>query len=172
MIRKGLTVIEVLVALLLSSITVSIGVGVWSALGSVGDRSSSDIDATAIQRAATLRHHLPSGGLSDSSGLAGTPLRFAFPSHCLSASGWREACVVDIRIDGAEGEASLSVREGTRDAALILGPAAELRLVYLGTDDVGALRWLPAWEPTRSVPRAVAAIVDSDTIVLVTTVMP
>ena len=167
--RGGFTLIEVMVALVLSAIVL---LGARAMLGEVGDDTlriaaqarKLDADANGERTLRALVSELELGA-SDSTQLSGDPRRANFASWCDVPAGWKERCAVSLIIERrADGDAL--VIQTSRSAALVVRErvrAGSLR--YLSTVGGGG-EWIRIWGAGITAPLAIGIILDADTLIV------
>lgn len=170
--RRGMTLVELLIALSLTGLTVAVAVGISHAALTVDERLASEVvryEATVVgeqllaqlltQGAASARVSLLFEGAAD-------VVRFS--SRCPTASGTATSCEVTLQLvdvgQSAQLRAEWSGNPGTTLAILARGA----RFSYLADDHSDAEaepRWHAAWGRNAAVPRAVGVVVATDTLV-------
>jgi prepilin-type N-terminal cleavage/methylation domain-containing protein len=171
--RRGFTLVEVLVALTVGAVIV---LGARLMLEAVGDGTQrvtrqaqrTDRDANAER---VLRAVVAALEVSEAEGrtFGGDEREARFTSWCDTPGGWKELCTVTlaIRVDDA--------RNGAGAGALVLtlsgGAPLSIRagftygeLRYLA-DARDAGEWFTSWDAGISMPIAIGAIVDRDTLI-------
>lgn len=165
----GFTLIEVLVALLLSGI---VAMGVHDIFGTLSDGASRvsasgeavDATANADRFLRALVANVESDGDSQSE-FGGTSTETAFTSWCQTVHGWLERCRVSLSTESRDHETVLVGRlsiGGTVDLRRLEG-GAEFR--YLADITAGS-QWADRWTHGALTPRAIAIVSARDTVVL------
>lgn len=166
MIRRGFTVIELAVALVISGVVLSAASMLMSALGPLSDRivevaERSEREALAWAQTRDAVQMMEST-IAGAPGLIGNSREVAFTSRCLEADASLKRCTVSLRLLRDHREASL-------EASTDLGRSWSLRVeggtgfLYRLPARVGG-GWVTEWRDALLLPAAVA-IVGLDTAV-------
>lgn len=150
--RRGFTLVEVLVALVLGGFLALLAQRTWAVAGDVS-RIITTQEAEAGDRA-SLRRWLEEivgsmdTGTPGASEFRGTDATLSGTAWVTTPEGWQERMSVELRLAGP-----LVICQSGR-GQLELGPALWWRLDYLsgaGTE----VRWYPEWQSQVTLPRAV-----------------
>lgn len=165
---RGLTLVEVLVALTVSGAVVLAAHGLFLLVGDAAQRVPALGEAADLERnrERTLRELFGQIEVGTDSSLrfAGGPQAARFVSWCPARGGWRERCQVELAFVTDGDSIDLVTRWHGRVEVLHRGgPPA--RLYYLARASAGGL-WLPYWGEALSAPRAVLLILGADTLLL------
>lgn len=166
--RRGFTIVEIMVALLLSAIVV---LGARMLLEQLGDSTSrtvrgaarADRDANGEQLLRDLVRRLEVGTPATAP-FAGEPDSASFSSWCDMPAGWQERCTVVIRAEPTASGMTLSVSAGGMGTQHIrTDKHVELR--YLDDAAAGG-RWFRSWGAGITAPLAIGLLTGSDTTIL------
>ena len=166
--RRGFTLVEIVVALLVSAVVV---LGVRVLLEQLGDSTSrtvrgaahGDRDANGEQLMRDLVRRLEVG-TPDAAHFAGEPDSASFSSWCDVPAGWQERCTVVIRTEPTPSGMTLSVSAaGIGKQHIGAGSLVELR--YLDDAAAGG-RWFRSWGAGITAPLAIGLLTDRDTTIL------
>jgi prepilin-type N-terminal cleavage/methylation domain-containing protein len=167
--RSGFTLIEVMVALVLSAIVL---LGARAMLGEVGDDTlriaaqarKVDGDANGERTLRALVGNLELGA-GDSTQFAGDPRRASFSSWCDIPAGWQERCAVSLIIERrADGDA-LVIHTSQSGALVVREHVRAGSLRYLSTVSSGG-EWIRIWGAGITAPLAIGVILDADTLIV------
>jgi prepilin-type N-terminal cleavage/methylation domain-containing protein len=166
-VRSGFTLIEVIVATLISGLVV---LGAHRILVQLADSSRHIGESTAeSDRAANAERLLRTlvGRLDNSleKSLVGDPQGARFTSWCDTPGGWLERCLVTVGIIPAPGSLALAATLPDGDVVVLKSgfQAGELR--YLRAADHGG-SWTDTWVSVITVPVAIGVVLDSDTMIV------
>ena len=167
--RGGFTLVEVLVALIVSAVVIA---GARSLLEQLDDgatriaagAAAADREANGERMVRDLLLRLDVG-TSEAARFAGGPDSVSFGSWCDVPRGWRERCVVSLVIRHGETRDSLLVATSTGLGFLTLAGAAPLTLRYLDDARDGG-RWFRSWGAGITAPLAIAVAGARDTVIL------
>lgn len=166
--RRGFTLVEIVVALLVSAVVV---LGARMLLEQLGDSTSrtvrnaarGDRDANGEQLLRDLVRRLEVG-TPDAARFAGEPDSASFSSWCDVPAGWQERCTVVIRAESAATGMTLSVSaDGMGAQQIRTDNGVELR--YLDDAAAGG-RWFRSWGAGITAPLAIGLLKGSDTTIL------
>jgi prepilin-type N-terminal cleavage/methylation domain-containing protein len=168
--RSGFTLIEVLVALIVSGMVVAAAAGFLTGLA---DRAQA-IDRAAIQvdrqaNADRLLHQVVANieaGADSTPGLVGNSTAASVQTWCETTRGWLDRCAAQLRFERHDDELVLQLELRGADSAAIeirRGLTAG-RLRYLMNAEASAT-WMDSWTMLGP-PEAVAVILDADTLLL------
>ena len=163
--RAGFTLIEVLVALVLSVLVVSGARALLDGLAAQATRTVGLAASGDSVAASTWSFHRVVGSLaipaSDSLVFDGTATSARFTSWCPVPGGWEERCrVVLTALPNEQTGARLSFSTGE---AFVLRTGARTSLRYLSSAADGG-RWATEWHSTIAPPLGVAVIAKADTL--------
>jgi len=169
--RAGFTLIEVVVALVVSAIVM---LGARAMLAEVGDdalristetqRLDSAANGERTLRALVRQLDLNSG---EASQFAGDPQQVSFSSWCDVPGGWREHCAVTLSLDprAGAGNSALVIRTSKGAALVVRDNIGVGELRYL-TTVTGGGEWIRVWGAGITAPLAIGIILDSDTLIV------
>jgi prepilin-type N-terminal cleavage/methylation domain-containing protein len=168
-VRTGFTLVELMVALVVSAIVV---LGARMLLEQLGDSALRTVTAaTRADREANGERLLRDlagrleVGTDQTVRFSGEPNTASFGSWCDVPSGWQERCTVTL-VAGAQGDHSsliASFSAGDRVTLLVREQPIELR--YLD-DPRGGGRWFMSWGAGITAPLAFAVISGADTMIV------
>jgi prepilin-type N-terminal cleavage/methylation domain-containing protein len=166
---RGFTLIEIVVALVVSAIVM---LGARAMLGEVGDdalrisaetrRLDSEANGERSLRALVRQLDLNSGDLSQ---FAGDPRRVSFSSWCDVPSGWQERCAVTLTLERRAGANALVIRTSKGGALVVRDRVGAGELRYLTTVTSGG-EWIRVWGAGITAPLAIGVILDGDTLIV------
>lgn len=167
--RGGFTLVELMVALVVSAIVV---LGARMLLEQLGESAHRTVAAaTRADRAANgerLLRDLAGRleiGTSDAMRFSGEPAAASFSSWCDVASGWQERCAVTL-VARAEGNRfALVASFASGDSVMLLVRDAPIELRYLDDPRAGG-RWFTSWGAGITAPLALAVIAGADTMIV------
>ncbi len=158
---RGLTLVEVLVATVLTGVAVLGALGMLNQAEAVtGQLQRSAIAAQRSQAAiARLRSLVSQLSVSrdTSATLIGSGTSVQFASRCRVPRGWVEPCAIEVSVEDSSGLSHLHISENTSSHWDVLEGSMLLQLLYL-EDAVGNGRWRGAWRETHAVPLALGVI--------------
>jgi len=165
----GFTLIEVMVALVVSAVVL---LGARAMLGAVGDAATRisaegarlDTNANADHALRALVRNLDLGYANDAV-FAGDLREVTFVSWCDTPGGWQERCKVAITIEKREGGDALVVHTSRSDAIVVRDRVRNGSLRYLTTVYSGG-EWIHTWGAGITAPLAIGIILDSDTLIV------
>jgi prepilin-type N-terminal cleavage/methylation domain-containing protein len=167
--RGGFTLIELLVALLVGAMVV---LGARLMLEGVADdarrihrfaqRSDHDANAERALRSTVESLDVGTVGVQPFEGDEHT---VRFTAWCARPGGWQERCAVTVSIAGDSSTASLVLTLPGDKPLNVRSGARHGELCYLADAHYGG-RWVRHWGAGLSVPLAIGAILDADTLVL------
>lgn len=167
--RAGFTLVEVMVALVVSAVVVLGARMLLEQLGESAHRTTAA--ATRADRAANgerLLRDLAGRleiGTTDAMRFSGEPQTASFSSWCDVPSGWQERCTVTLVATNEAGRASLAARFEGGGAITLLVRDAPIELRYLDDPRAGG-RWFTDWGAGITAPLAVAVISGADTLIV------
>ncbi|MCC6317237.1 MAG: prepilin-type N-terminal cleavage/methylation domain-containing protein [Gemmatimonadaceae bacterium] len=159
--RKGLTLIEVLLALVVASTILLMARHLMSVATTALDRAKDDaspVDAAYVALR-TLFLHASSGEFG---ALLGDENRLAFRSQCDAPGGWLEACDAELTIEQGDDGCSLHLSAGGSPVAIASRQPCGLR--YLVTA-AGGGEWASTWTDAAHRPVAVEVVAGGDTLI-------
>jgi prepilin-type N-terminal cleavage/methylation domain-containing protein len=165
----GFTLIEVMVALVVSAIVL---LGARAMLGEVGDAAARisvesgrlDTNANADHALRALVRNLDLGYANEAV-FAGELRQVTFVSWCDTPGGWQERCKVEITIEKREGGDALVVHTPRSGAIVVRDHVRNGSLRYL-TTVYGGGEWIRSWGAGITAPLAIGIILDSDTLIV------
>ena len=165
LIRRGFTLIELIVALALGGMIL---VGAHQVLGSLQDETralairSADIETSAnglrLLRAVAGRVEV---GTPEAVAFAGTPIEARFTSWCEVPAGWLERCTVVLAVDTIRGAPTLIARIDNAPVIGLVPNVSAGALRYLNSAANGG-QWFRAWSTGISAPLALGVIRSRD----------
>lgn len=167
--RSGFTIIEVMVALVVSGIVL---VGARSILEAVADRAGSitraasvaDRDANGERMLRALVDRLEVG-TGPGTEFGGDPTSTAFASWCEVAGGWQERCTVNIELVRDSSAVDLVLRTSLGDRIVLRHGLKNGAIRYLSTPDGGGT-WIRVWGAGITAPVAIGVFLERDTLYL------
>lgn len=165
-VRRGFTLLEVIIALAISTMVVS-GCHVLLTATMQSRDAARDVGAEEIRNGninRTLRRLVRQvERLDRDSVTAGDKLNFSQWSWCDGPRGVPDRCLLTLRIRTASDSTTLELSMG-ETASVVVPGIAPRRLLYLEEGDNGR-QWKTTWS-SRSLPRAIGIVVDADTLLL------
>lgn len=165
--RRGFTLVEVLVALVVSVLVVSAVRLAFEQIGAATSRTSAaaaalqhDAHGQELLRALVARLDIAP---SDSGVLTGDERDAAFESWCDTADGWQRRCRVHISVASAGGALVVKDDYSTRGTGIDLGARA---LCYLA-DAADGGRWQSEWSSSVAAPLAIGVVTTRDTLLFI-----
>ena len=167
--RAGFTLVEVMVALLISAIVL---LGARMLLEQLGENASrtvaaaarADADANGEQMLRDLAGRLEIG-TDGSTQFSGESNAARFASWCDTPSGWEERCAVAIVVTQQETLSALVATFAPGDSITLLTRAEPIELRYLDDPRAGG-RWFVSWGAGITAPLAIAVLSGSDTTIV------
>lgn len=167
--RPGFTLVEVMVALLVSAVVV---LGARTLLEQLGDSAQRTVAAARLaDRTANgdrmlrdLAGRLDMGG-EGTARFSGEPTTTSFRSWCDRPSGWQERCAVTLVVREARGRSLLVGILAPGDSVILLDRGTPIELRYL-IDQRSGGRWFSNWGAGITAPLALAVISGSDTMIV------
>lgn len=165
MARRGFTLIEMLVAIVLAALVAATARAVVETIGDAATRlavtavtedaarGGDILSRTIIRQARSLR--------GDSISFFGTGRGFVIQSWCPVPGGWSEVCQAAFAVD--DSATSVILRAGSTPLVAFRGRES-VALRYLATAENGG-RWVDRWA-SNGLPAAVGIIVDGDTLIV------
>lgn len=153
--RVGMTIIELLVAVMLLGLLMLTGVALVDGLTDASQRlvaAQRQADRLAVSQRLLRAVALDADpGVAPGALFQGDSTHLRFGSWCPTPRGTREACLVQVRIDSSAWLAipTLTLR--------IESAARPKRLLYLADARAGG-RWEPAWAESQSPPVAIGIV--------------
>lgn len=166
--RPGFTLVEILVALVLSALVV-LGARMLleqladSAHRTVTGAARDDRNANAEQLLRELTRRIEVGTVG-AVHFAGEPDSARFTSWCDVPAGWQERCIVRLRIRRSPQGATLNLSAAGTPPQYIRA-ASDMELRYLDDASAGG-RWFRSWGAGITAPIAIGLVADGDTTVL------
>ena len=167
--RGGFTLIEVIVALVVSSIVL---LGARAMLGEIGDdalriaaraqRVDAETNAERTMRALVRGLELSA---NDSAQFSGTARRAQFSSWCDMPAGWQERCSVALVIEKRRDGDALVIHASARPPMIVRERVGTASLRYLSTVSAGG-EWIRVWGAGITAPLAIGIILDADTLIV------
>lgn len=179
--RRAFSLVEVMIAILIGGIAISSAHRILvqlSASQAAVEQAATSADERAngerMLRDLISHAEVSSPALSDSApgGLEGNSQELSVPSMCARREGWRERCVVVLRVSHG-GSDSRSDAEGwtveaitsRTDPAIVMRSKREIKLRYLSTAADGGM-WVDSWRPDVALPAGVGVVTPTDTVFL------
>ncbi|HET7586181.1 MAG TPA: prepilin-type N-terminal cleavage/methylation domain-containing protein [Gemmatimonadaceae bacterium] len=163
---SGFTVVEVMIALVISVVVVAGGRALLGVLGDGAHRlaaSAAGIDRTTnaerVLRAVIAQAELASSSEEQFTGSA-TEARFG--SWCIVPQGWLERCSVILTVTVADTVHRLELTTSTGDHVVLRQYEGPLELRYLENPSAGGT-WRSAWDHMITPPMGMGVIMGSDT---------
>jgi prepilin-type N-terminal cleavage/methylation domain-containing protein len=167
--RRGFTVLELIVALVVSGVALVGARMLWETLTNSADRlraAADDADRVAngdrMLRALFARLEV---GTDSAREFAGDERVVRFTTWCDVPAGWEERCQADVAVDTADGGAALVARLSTGEIVVLRRGFHAGALRYLN-DPAGGGEWFRLWGHGITAPYAVGVITDSDTVIV------
>ncbi len=168
--RRGFTLIEVLVALLIGATIVLCGRLLLEGVSDDARRmttfaqlSDHEENGQRLLRSTVMAIDVSAAGAEP---FAGDERLARFTSWCARPGGWQERCVVTLAITGDTAAASLMLTLAEAAPFNIRSGFRHGELRYLMDARDGG-HWLRSWETGLTAPLAIGAVLDADTLVLV-----
>lgn len=166
---SGFTLIEVMVALVVSAIVL---LGARAMLGAVGDAATRisqegarlDTSANADRTLRSLVRNLDLGFANDAV-FAGDTRQVTFASWCDMPSGWQERCRVTVAIERRTDGDALVLHTTRGDAIVVRERMRSGSLRYLATV-YGGGEWIRTWGVGITAPLAIGILLDGDTLIV------
>jgi prepilin-type N-terminal cleavage/methylation domain-containing protein len=167
--RRGFTLVEVLVALVLAALVILGARGLLAGLSDSAARISrvaraADADANAERTLRALVGRLEIG-TPDAGLFTGDVRSAAFTSWCDTRFGWQERCRVTLTADSAGEMRSLVARLSTGERLVLRRAVRELSFRYLADAATGGA-WTQRWGAGLTAPVAIGVVVDGDTLIV------
>lgn len=171
--RPGFTLIEVLVAVMISAALLLSADIVFEQLAdsrAAASRAAAERDQT--QNAATMISRLVRqvdvsprlGSGSTMHAFTGDSITARFTSSCIAPGGWERECDVSLRVTNDSTGAAIVAVSSTGDSARFRVHDRVLLLGYL-TDATGAGHWTSSWPAGPTAPIAIGVMSPIDTVV-------
>lgn len=167
--RAGFTLVEVMVALLVSAVVL---LGARMLLEQLGENASriiaaatrADADANGEQMLRDLAGRLEVG-TDRAAQFSGESDVARFGSWCDTPSGWQERCAVAIVVSDDHGHSRLVATFAEGDSITLLTRLHPIELRYLDDPRAGG-RWFVSWGAGITAPLALAVVSGSDTMIV------
>jgi prepilin-type N-terminal cleavage/methylation domain-containing protein len=175
--RHAFTIIEIIVALVVSSIVVlggRLAVERMTDAASAATRAAQVTDAAAnsdrLLRTILARLEV---GTDESRRFGGDERSVHFTTWCDTPAGWLERCDAVLAVEAEDSGRSLILHLATQTAGGNLGPQSivlrssyhQVTLRYLNDPRAGG-RWFSKWDDAITAPLALGVIVDGDTSII------
>jgi prepilin-type N-terminal cleavage/methylation domain-containing protein len=167
--RAGFTVLELIVALVVSGVALVGARMVWETLTDSADRlrmAAAAVDRTAngerLLRTLFARLEI---GTDSAREFAGSERVVRFTTWCDVPAGWEERCRAEVAVDTAGGEPALVARLSTGERVILRRGFRTAALRYLN-DPAGGGQWFRLWGRGIVAPYAVGVLADSDTTIV------
>lgn len=167
--RRGVTMLELLIALALAGITLAIGALMLAQLGDANARIASEVvtEADANNGDRALRRWLADArpAADTSERFSGDARTLTFTTLCDTPSGWREPCRATLMLDSLRDSSVLvaATDRGEQLPVRRLAGAASFRYLDLASRDT---IWFARWTASVALPSAVAIVVGVDSAML------
>lgn len=174
--RHGFTLLELLVALVVSAVVLLGARAISETMADAAHRST--IAAREADRSINaervLREVIGRIEVADHDGRSfdGSATRARFTSWCAVPAGWLERCSVTLLVDSTQALSSTTADAPTRGALLLVLSTGDTLLVrsdfahgslrYIAASDQGST-WYSEWGKGITVPAAVGVVIDGDT---------
>ena len=167
--RRGFTLVEVMVALLVSGVIVLGARMILEQLGDeatriVGYAARTDRNANAERQLRALARRLEIATTA-STEFGGDEQSAHFSSWCDVPGGWQERCAVTLEVDVEGDKHMLVARLSTGEKLIIRDELERCELRYLKDASTGGT-WFRSWGTGISAPIGIGVIVDRDTLIL------
>lgn len=167
--RAGFTLVEVMVALLVSAVVL---LGARMLLEQLSENASrtiaaagkADADANGERMLRDLAGRLEVG-TDGATQFSGEPNAARFGSWCDTPSGWLERCAVALVVRDGRDQSSIGVSFATGDTLTLLTRTVPIELRYLDDPRAGG-RWFRSWGAGITAPLAFAVIAGADTMIV------
>lgn len=163
--RGGFTLVEVLVALVVSGMVLVGARGLLDAFGAQAAAvlrraraADSQANADDLLRRALADLVVSSDTLPS---LQGSESTFSFQTSCDTPHGWRERCATLVAIEPTKGGYQLVIREDKQGAVVLRHGLVRAGLRYLLTVSDGVV-WTTRWENTVMLPLAIGVTADDE----------
>lgn len=166
--RKGMTLLEVIVALSISAMVVLVARELIASVAQASTRVELGRRAAAWRGNGDLlvRRLLASVPLvADSAPFAGSERVVSFRSSCLSPGGWTEPCSVMLATLRSDSGALLLSFSGSPEPVVLRSGFHHAAFRYLANASGGG-RWTAHWTEPDELPLAVGILVDADTTIV------
>lgn len=167
--RGGFTLVEVMVALLISAIVL---LGARMLLEQLGENASRTVAAAARAAAAANGEQMLRDlagrleiGTDGSTQFSGESNAVRFGSWCDTPSGWQERCAVAIVVRQDDSRWNVVATFAPRDSVTLLARSEPIELRYLDDPRAGG-RWFVSWGAGITAPLAIAVVSGSDTTIV------
>lgn len=166
--RRGMTLVELIIALSLTGLTLAVAVGISQAALTVDERLANNVvryeERIAGEQLLAQLLTQTVAATNEPLLFSGTPDIVRFSSRCPSASGSTTSCEVRLRLVNEDHHSQLRAQwNGNQGATLVtLGSGARFR--FLAADEDGE-RWHPSWGRNAAAPRALGVMAAADTFI-------
>jgi prepilin-type N-terminal cleavage/methylation domain-containing protein len=167
--RSGFTLIEVLVALVVSSIIL---LGARAILGAMSDNAQTILVETRIADESanaerSLRLVVRQLDIADGPGteFAGDSTRAAFSSWCDAPRGTLDRCAIKLSVEGDKNGKKLLLAGLSGGTIVIRSGVHNIALRYLDSATLGG-HWIETWAKGITAPLAIEIIVEADTLIV------
>lgn len=165
--RRGMTLVELLVALSLTGLALSMAVGMSFVGAAHGERLElrvTEHESAALGERLLTRLLLSAVAPSnDSTRVEGFDHAVKFEGECPSATAVSVPCRVSLVLsESTDGHSELVASWGEGSRASLLTLPSEARFAFLSYEE-GVARWHPEWGASLRAPRAVGLVTRSDT---------
>ena len=167
--RRGFSLVEMMVALLISGMVV-LGARMMleqlgdSAIRTIARSTRADREANGERLLRDLAGRLDVGS-DASTGFSGEPGTAHFGSWCDVPSGWQEPCRVALVVVDRGQRSTLIATFAPNDSVTLLVREHPMQLRYLG-EPRAAGRWFISWGAGITAPLAIAVISGTDTMIV------
>jgi prepilin-type N-terminal cleavage/methylation domain-containing protein len=171
-VRRGVTLIEILVSLLITAVITMTGRALIEQLASIADASrralDTHLDTAARENELRRMFRLASAPADAASEFDGIVNEVELSTRCTSVRGFDTSCRCRVGVVAPDGTSAL-VRRCTTAAALdtLLIDSLGMSVIYLA-DAANGGRWIAAWSRSTHLPRAVGIVrrAAGDTLIL------
>lgn len=167
--RGGFTLIEVIIALLVSGIVLLGARLLLSGLGDAAHRitarsreATSQVNGEAVLRALVGRLEV---GTTESAPFSGDPTETHFTTWCEVPAGWEERCGVTLAIEQVDSTSALIARLPIQGRVVLERGFRTGAFRYLNSPASGG-QWFRSWGTGITAPLALGVILDTDTLIV------
>jgi prepilin-type N-terminal cleavage/methylation domain-containing protein len=168
--RSGFTLIELIVAIMISGIVLLGARALWESLAGSVDRLR--LEASADARVANGERLLRSlvgrleVGTDQSHEFAGDEQHATFTTWCDAPAGWQERCDAELAIEPDSGGAEQLVARLSTGEVITLERGFSTGVLRYLNDPAGGGVWFRIWGHGITAPLAIGAITDGDTAIV------
>jgi prepilin-type N-terminal cleavage/methylation domain-containing protein len=168
-VRRGFTLVEVIVALVVGAVVMLSARALLEVLGAQATRVTAlgrdaDADANGERLLRALIGHVDVG-TGERAPFGGDQRSVRFSSWCTVPRGWQERCNAMLVIDSTSRAMSVVARLSTGEVLVLLRGRRIEGFRYLVDASSGG-RWFTRWDDGLLVPLAIGILVDADTMIV------